>query len=32
LGQDFRQMAKNQVLNLEEDRIGLIEAIVRRPV
>jgi SAM-dependent methyltransferase len=32
LGQDFRQMAKNQVLNLGEDRIGLIEAIVRRPV
>lgn len=32
LGEDFRRMAKNQVLNLEEDRIGLIEAVVRRPV
>ena len=31
LGPDFRQMARNQLLNLEEDRIGLIEAIVRRP-
>ncbi len=32
LGPDFRQMARNQALNLEEERIGLIEAIARRPV
>ncbi len=31
LGPDFRKMAHNQVLNLEEDRIALIEAVVRRP-
>ncbi len=31
LGSDFRSMAHNQVLNLEEDRISLIEAVVRRP-
>lgn len=31
LGSDFRLMAHNQVLNLEEARIGLIEAVVRRP-
>lgn len=31
LGSDFRKMAHNQVLNLEEDRIALIEAVVRRP-
>ncbi len=30
LGPDFRQMALNQVRNLEEDRIVLIEAIARR--
>lgn len=32
LGEDFRTMAQNQVRNLEEDRIALIEAIVRRPL
>ncbi len=32
LGADFGLMAQNQVRNLEEDRIALIEAIVRRPV
>lgn len=31
LGPDFRLMAQNQVKNLEEDRIALIEAVVRRP-
>ena len=31
LGPDFRSMAQNQVLNLEEGRIALIEAVVRRP-
>lgn len=31
LGEDFRLMAQNQVRNLEEDRIALIETIVRRP-
>jgi len=31
LGTDFRLMAQNQVRNLEEDRIALIETIVRRP-
>lgn len=31
LGSDFRIMAQNQVRNLEEDRIALIEAVVRRP-
>lgn len=31
LGPDFRVMAHNQVLNLEEGRIALIEAVVRRP-
>lgn len=31
LGADFRLMAHNQVRNLEEDRIVLIETIVKRP-
>jgi len=31
LGEDFSLMARNQVRNLEEDRIALIEAIVQRP-
>jgi ubiquinone/menaquinone biosynthesis C-methylase UbiE len=31
LGDDFQAMAQNQVRNLEEDRISLIEAVVRRP-
>jgi hypothetical protein len=31
LGQDFRLMAHNQVLNLDEDRIALIEVVARRP-
>ena len=31
LGDDFRLMAKNQVRNLEENRIALIETIVKRP-
>jgi ubiquinone/menaquinone biosynthesis C-methylase UbiE len=31
LGPDFRRMAHNQFLNLEEDRITLIEAVVQRP-
>lgn len=31
LGNDFRQMAHNQFLNLEEERVTLIEAVVRRP-
>lgn len=31
LGPDFRLMAQNQVRNLEEDRIALIAAVVRRP-
>ena len=31
LGPDFRLMAHNQVLNLEEDRIALIEVVARRP-
>jgi hypothetical protein len=31
MGPDFRLMAQNQVLNLEEDRIALLEAVVRRP-
>ncbi|MCM2357909.1 MAG: class I SAM-dependent methyltransferase [Geobacteraceae bacterium] len=31
LGPDFRLMAHNQVLNLEQERISLIEAVVRRP-
>jgi ubiquinone/menaquinone biosynthesis C-methylase UbiE len=31
LGPDFRAMAHNQVLNLEEERIALIEVVVRRP-
>ncbi|MFZ4855897.1 MAG: class I SAM-dependent methyltransferase [Desulfuromonadaceae bacterium] len=31
LGADFRAMAHNQMLNLEEERIALIEAVVRRP-
>lgn len=32
LGADFSQMAKNQVRNLEENRISLIETIVMRPL
>lgn len=32
LGADFQVMAQNQLRNLEEDRISLIEAVVRRPV
>ena len=32
LGQDFHRMAHNQFLNLMEDRIALIEAVVRRPL
>lgn len=31
LGPEFRQMARNQLRNLDEDRICLIEAIVRAP-
>lgn len=31
LGPDFPAMANNQVRNLEEDRIALIETIVKRP-
>lgn len=31
LGPDFSIMARNQVRNLEEDRISLIEAMLRRP-
>lgn len=31
LGEDFRRMAINQVRNLEEDRVGLIEVIAKRP-
>ncbi len=31
LGTDFRLMAQNQVRNLEEDRIALIETILKRP-
>lgn len=31
LGPDFRMMAHNQVLNLEEDRIALIEVVAIRP-
>lgn len=31
LGSDFRAMAHNQILNLEEERIALIEAVVQRP-
>ncbi len=32
LGPEFRLMAQNQVRNLEENRIALIEAIVKRPL
>lgn len=32
LGPEFRRMAHNQFLNFEEDRIALLEAVVRRPV
>lgn len=32
LGPDFRIMAQNQVRNLDEGRIALIEAVVRRPL
>jgi ubiquinone/menaquinone biosynthesis C-methylase UbiE len=31
LGPDFKTMASNQVRNLNENRIGLIEAVVQRP-
>jgi SAM-dependent methyltransferase len=31
LGSDFRVMAKNQVRNLEENRIAVIEAVLSRP-
>lgn len=31
LGPDFRLMAHNQAANLEEDRIALIEAVVKKP-
>lgn len=31
LGAEFEQMALNQYLNLEADRIALIEAVLRRP-
>lgn len=31
LGDDFRKMAHNQFLNLEEGRVTLVEAIMRRP-
>ena len=31
LGSDFRTMAHNQVRNLEEDRVVLIESVVKRP-
>ena len=31
LGPDFRIMAQNQVRNLEENRISVIEAVLRRP-
>ena len=31
LGAEFRLMAQNQVRNLEEDRIALVETIVKRP-
>jgi ubiquinone/menaquinone biosynthesis C-methylase UbiE len=31
LGDDFKIMAQNQVRNLNEDRVTLIEAVVRRP-
>ncbi len=31
LGSDFRTMAYNQVRNLEEDRLVLIESVVKRP-
>lgn len=31
LGPDFKSMARNQVRNLNENRIGLIEAVVQRP-
>ena len=31
LGPEFKRMALNQLLNLEGDRITLIEAVVRRP-
>ena len=31
LGPDFRLMAQNQVRNLEDDRVALIEAVVRKP-
>lgn len=31
LGPDFRAMALNQVRNLEEDRIALVESVLRRP-
>ena len=30
-GPDFKLMAQNQVLNLEQDRIALIQAVLKRP-
>jgi len=32
LGPDFKAMASNQLRNLNENRIGLIETIVQRPL
>jgi hypothetical protein len=32
LGPDFGLMAQNQVRNLEEDRVAIIEAVLKRPV
>ncbi len=32
LGPEFQTMAQNQERNLEEDRIALVEAVVRRPL
>jgi hypothetical protein len=31
LGADFSAMARNQVRNLEENRIALVEVVARRP-
>lgn len=31
LGLDFQTMAQNMVRNLEENRIGLIEVLARKP-
>ncbi|ACM18613.1 SAM-dependent methyltransferase, type 11 [Geotalea daltonii FRC-32] len=32
LGTDFRKMVHNQFLNLQQERIALVEAVVRRPL